>query len=91
MRKKKEELAATLYPWMEVKKMDLPDRSCHGTLYTETGARDIILRAWTDNLALEILELYAKGITMFRFRVYGGYVTQVVDYKGRIEEIPELA
>jgi len=91
VRKEKEELAATLYPWMEVKKMDLPDRSCHGTLYTETGARDIILRAWTDNLALEILELYAKGITMFRFRVYGGYVTQVVDYKGRIEEIPELA
>ena len=22
---------------------------------------------------------------------YGGFITQVVDYKGRIEEIPELA
>ena len=91
VRKRKEELAATLYPWMEIKKMDLPDRSCHGTIYTETGARDIILRAWTDDLALEILELYTKGITMFRFRVYGGFITQVIDYKGKVEEIPELA
>jgi len=81
VRKSKEELQAILYPWVEVKEMDLPDRSIHGVIYTETGPREVTLRAWTDALALEIFELFTKGISMFKFRVYGGFITQIVNYK----------
>jgi len=76
-----------------VTKVDVPDRSCLCKVLTDNGLKEMVLRTWTDSLALKILEEYSRGKSKFIFRIAGGFIAEMLpdDFlPGKVAELSEV-
>lgn len=68
----------TQYVVAYVESLDIPDRSALCKVLSSTGLKTMVLRCWTDSLALELLNQYNEGRTRFVFRLHGGYISAIL-------------
>lgn len=73
--------------------MDVPDRSGIFKILSSSGLKTLTLRCWTDDLAMELLEQYNSGRSLFTLRLHGGFISQILPndkFPGKVEELSNV-